>query len=78
MAKEMHPDSKIVVLPGAFYKKFETMIKEELGGAANGYYCADIPLNTNGKSGHPDVEGHTGAANAFVEILKPIIAEIQK
>ncbi len=78
MARAKHPDSKVVVLPGAFYKKFETMINEELGGVDNGYYCVDVPLNTAGKSGHPDVEGHTGACDALVEVLEPIIAEIKK
>ena len=78
MARAKHPGSKIVVLPGAFYKKFETMINEELGGVENGYYCVDVPLNTAGKSGHPDVAGHTEAADALVEVLKPIIEEIKK
>ena len=77
MAKAKHPDSKVVVLPGAFYKKFETMINEELGGEENGYYCVDVPLNTAGKSGHPDVEGHTAATEALCEVLEPIIAEIK-
>ncbi len=78
MARATHPESKVVVLPGAFYNKFDTMIKEELGGVENGYYCADIPLNTTGKAGHPDVEGHIGACDALCEILEPIIAEIKK
>ncbi len=78
IVQKKHPDSKIVVLPGAFYKKFDMMINEELGGADNGLYCADVPLNTNGKSGHPDVEGHTAATEALCEVLKPIITEIKK
>ncbi len=78
IAREKHPDSKVVVLPGAFYKKFETMINEELGGVDNGYYCVDVPLNTVGKSGHPDVAGHTAACDALCEALEPIIAEIKK
>ena len=78
IAKEEHPDCKMVVLPGAFYKKFETMINEELSGEANGYYCVDVPLNTNGKAGHPDVEGHTAAAEALCEALAPIIEDIKK
>ncbi|MBQ4602362.1 MAG: hypothetical protein IJB24_05815 [Clostridia bacterium] len=78
MARAKHPESKVVVLPGALYKKFETMINEELGGVENGYYCVDVPLNTAGKSGHPDVAGHTEAADALVEVLKPIIEEIKK
>ena len=78
MARATHPDSKIVVLPGAFYKKFETMITEDMGGAENGYYCVDVPLNTAGKAGHPDVAGHTEACDNLVKALEPIIAEIKK
>ncbi len=78
MARAKHPESKVVVLPGAFYKKFETMINEELGGVENGYYCVDVPLNTAGKSGHPDVEGHKGATDALCEALEPIIEDIKK
>lgn len=77
MARAKHPDSKVVVLPGAFYKKFETMINEELGGVENGYYCVDVPLNTAGKSGHPDVAGHTEACDALCEVLELVIAEIK-
>ncbi len=78
LAQKKHPDSKIVVLPGAFYKKFETMINEELGGVEKGFYCVDVPLNTIGKAGHPDVEGHAAATDALCEALEPIIAEIKK
>lgn len=78
IAQKKHPGSKVVVLPGAFYKKFDTLINEELGGVENGFYCADIPLNINGKAGHPDVAGHTAATEVLCEILEPIIAEIKK
>lgn len=75
MARAKHPDSKIVVSPGAFPKKFITLIEEELGGAENGYYYIDMPMDTAGKSGHPTVAGQTAACDALVELLETLIEQ---
>ncbi|MBE6686268.1 MAG: hypothetical protein E7591_03455 [Ruminococcaceae bacterium] len=72
MAKEKHPDAKIVFSPGVFPKQFEEKYREEFGGEENGFYIVDLPMNTSGKSGHPDVEGQTMASEALTNFIKEI------
>lgn len=72
MAKEKHPDAKIVFSPGVFYNRFEEQYLEAFGGEENGYYIIDLPMNTNGKSGHPDVAGQQASTDALVALIKEI------
>ncbi|MBR5514614.1 MAG: hypothetical protein IKU52_00250 [Clostridia bacterium] len=72
MAKEKHPDAKIIFSPGAFPLQFEEKYIEEFGGEENGYYIIDLPMNTKGKSGHPDVEGQRSSADTLTAFIKEI------
>lgn len=72
IAKKKHPDAKIIFSPGSFPKQFEEIYNEEFGGEENGYYIIDLPMNTNGKSGHPDVEGQRASADALISFIEGI------
>lgn len=75
IVRAQHPDALIVFAPAFFYKQVSEMIETELGGAANGYYVTDIPLDTAGLAGHPSVEGHEKGAEALIEYLDNLMNE---
>ena len=74
MARAKHPNSKVIVSSGAFPKKFIALV-EELGGEAEGYYYTDLPMDTQGKSGHPTVAGQTSAADTLVAFIEEILSK---
>lgn len=69
LAKAKHPNAKVIFSPGAFAKQFEEKYIEVFGGEENGYYIIDLPMNTNGKSGHPDVQGQRSSADALIDFI---------
>ncbi|MBQ3099415.1 MAG: hypothetical protein IJC50_00340 [Clostridia bacterium] len=75
IVREQHPDALIVFAPAFFYKQVSEMIETELGGAANGYYVTEIPLDAAGLAGHPSVEGHEKGAEALIEYLEQLITD---
>lgn len=75
IVRKQHPDALIVFAPAFFHKQVSEMIETELGGAANGYYVTQIPLDTAGLAGHPSIEGHEKGAEALIEYLSELIKE---
>ncbi len=75
MARATHPDSVIIFTPFGFVNQVEKMIETELGGAANGYYTMDLPMDSLGKAAHPSVAGHESATQALVPFIQDILAK---
>lgn len=75
IVREQNPDALIVFAPAFFHKQVSEMIETELGGAANGYYVTQIPLDTTGLAGHPSVEGHKKGAEVLIEYLNDLMKE---
>lgn len=75
IVREQNPDALIVFAPAFFHKQVSEMIETELGGAANGYYVTQIPLDAAGLAGHPSVEGHKKGAEVLIEYLDNLMKE---
>ena len=74
MIREVYPEAKIVFAPAAMENRIEAAM-QELGGEEAGYYYTTIPMDFNGKGGHPSLEGHQTATDSLVAALTGIIGE---
>ena len=43
---------------------------DEMGGEKSGLYLCELPRNTAGGAGHPNLQGHQDAADALVSFLQ--------
>ncbi|MBQ7501030.1 MAG: hypothetical protein IJT91_09060 [Clostridia bacterium] len=67
----IYPDAKIIFAPAAYDGLVKTAI-EELGGEEAGYYITNIPMNFDGKDGHPSVAGHNSAMTSLMSTIGEI------
>ena len=72
IVRETYPEAKIIFAPASAEKRLAQAV-EELGGEEAGYYVIPtIPMNFDGKGGHPSVEGHTSAVTSLMATIAEV------
>ena len=78
MARSKHPNSKIIFSPADYFDMAKAKIDELLGGEDNDYYTLLLPMDCEGKGGHPSVKGHLKAKNILVPYIREITERTKK
>ncbi len=75
MLRQKNPDSKIIWLYGMMTDAANSLIQKTVknsGGSASGLYALELPENTYGGQGHPELSAQTVYAEMLTEFINSI------
>jgi len=76
LIRNHNPESKIVWIYGMMVSSANDLIKQavsDLGGSEKGYYTFELPTNTYGGQGHPDITAQTVYAEKVSQYINQLL-----